>query len=67
MIVHCPKSCDKITNACYLRDPKIRCNRKNLNISTEPIYRPGDLDKMFRAIPSRFGDRYNIQVLSESP
>lgn len=67
MIVNCPRSCDHITNACTLRDPKIRCNRQNLNISTDPIYRPGDLDKMFRAVSQRFGKKYSIKVLSESP
>jgi hypothetical protein len=34
MIMFCPASC----NACELRDPKIRCDRQRLNISTEVGY-----------------------------
>ena len=34
MIMFCPASC----NACELRDPKIRCDRQRLNISTEVDY-----------------------------
>ncbi|RYG69402.1 hypothetical protein EON64_02825 [archaeon] len=28
-------------NACALRDPKLRCDRKKLGISTQPIYQSG--------------------------
>ena len=63
MIVNCPQSC----NACHLREYKVRCDRSFLNISTEPIYKPGDLNNMFSSITERFADRYEINVLSTSP
>ena len=46
MIVHCCKSCDKDLNASHLIDSKIRCTKEHLNI-TEPIWKPGDLNKLF--------------------
>lgn len=51
MIVNCPKSC----NACHLLDPKVRCDRKHLNISTEPSMRPGDMEYVF----SNMYDKYH--------
>jgi hypothetical protein len=60
MIVNCPKSC----NSCHLRDPKIRCNRETLNITTSPIYKPGDMNKMFENIEKDFG-HYGVQILSK--
>jgi hypothetical protein len=63
MIVNCPHTC----NACHLRDYSARCDRQFLNISTEPIYKPGDLDNMFSSIVERFGDRYEVNVLSTAP
>jgi len=63
MIMNCPKIC----NACHLRDPKIRCPRAALNMSTDPIYQPGDMNRMFTSIKSRFGHLYDINILSESP
>jgi prolyl 4-hydroxylase len=63
MIVNCPNSC----NACHLLDPKVRCDRKNLNISTDPIYRPGDMQSMFESIVPDFGHRYGVTVLSTDP
>ncbi|RYH18249.1 hypothetical protein EON65_27460 [archaeon] len=63
MIVSCPASC----NACHLRDSKVRCNRKFLNISTEPIYKPNDMHDMFSTIQERLGHKYEIEVLSLSP
>jgi hypothetical protein len=63
MIINCPKSC----NACHLRDPVVRCSRTGLNISTSPIYGPGDLDRMFGNITERFGHQYNVNVVSTSP
>ena len=63
MIVNCPVSC----NACHLRDAKIRCSREALNISTVPIYAPGDMNDMFSNIERDFGDRYNITVMSTDP
>jgi hypothetical protein len=67
MIVNCPRSCNEINNACMLRDPKLRCQRNALNMSTEPAYRPGDMAKMFENIQRRFGSRYEINVHSTSP
>jgi hypothetical protein len=40
---HSPVTCGN----CHLLDPKVRCNRKTLNITETPVYAPGDLDKMF--------------------
>jgi len=62
MIVNCPKSC----KACHLRDAKVRCQRATLNISTEPIYKPGDLNWMFANIAEEF-PHYGITVISQSP
>jgi len=67
MIVNCPRSCNPYNNACQLRDPKLRCQREALNVSTDPIYAPGDMHNMFSSILERFGGRYEINVLSESP
>jgi hypothetical protein len=67
MIINCPKSCNPVNNACALRDPKVRCQRTALNISTEPVYKVDDMDKMFSNIVSRFGNRYEINILSEAP
>lgn len=63
MIMFCGASC----NACEMRDPKIRCDRERLNISTTPIYAPGDMQSMFSSIEGRFGDRYGINILSTEP
>jgi hypothetical protein len=63
MIINCGGSCQN----CHLRDPKLRCDRKFLNISTEPIYKPGDMDDMFSSLEKDFGDRYGISILSTSP
>eukprot|EP00607_Mallomonas_marina_P000415 CAMPEP_0182437728 /NCGR_PEP_ID=MMETSP1167-20130531/85244_1 /TAXON_ID=2988 /ORGANISM="Mallomonas Sp, Strain CCMP3275" /LENGTH=418 /DNA_ID=CAMNT_0024630751 /DNA_START=102 /DNA_END=1359 /DNA_ORIENTATION=+ len=63
MIINCGASC----NNCHLRDPKIRCNRKALNISTEPVYMPGDMSAMFNDIERLYGDRYNVTVHSRAP
>jgi hypothetical protein len=67
MIINCPRSCNDINNACLLRDPKLRCQRESLNMSTQPIYQPGDMDRMFQSIQQRFQDRYQITVHSTSP
>lgn len=63
MIFNCPKAC----NACELLETKVRCSRKRMNISDEPVYLPGDMDHMFREIIPRFQHAYDIEVLSESP
>ena len=63
MTVNCPSSCKN----CHLRDPNIRCSRSFLNISSDPIYKPGDMSKMFSRIEEEFKDRYTVTVLSTSP
>jgi hypothetical protein len=63
MIVNCASSC----KACHLRDPKVRCNRANLNMSTSPAYAPGQMHTMFESITDRFSDRYGINILSTDP
>lgn len=67
MIVNCPRSCDPHNNACVLRDARLRCSRERLNMSSDPIYRPGDMDSMFSSIVERFGDKYEITIHSTSP
>eukprot|EP00957_Ditylum_brightwellii_P123689 9429551-Ditylum_brightwellii.AAC.1 len=64
MIVHCCKSCDKELDASRLIDPKVRCTRENLNVTT-PAWGPGDLNKLFTswATESQF-KQYEPQVLS---
>jgi len=59
----CGKSCNK----CHLRDPKLRCARDALNISTSPIYNPGDMNNMFSTISSRYGNQYDINIVSTDP
>lgn len=63
MIINCPHACE----ACHMRDPKVRCDRNFLNISTTPIYQPGDMDDMFRSITRDFSSKYNVNVMSDSP
>lgn len=63
MVVNCPLSC----SACHLLDPAVRCSRLRLNISTEPIYRPGDMADMFASIERDFGEKYEVSVLSREP
>ena len=62
MIVNCPRSCD----ACHLRDPKVRCDRERLNMSTVPAMGPGDLTKFFEGIESSFPEM-GITVHSRDP
>jgi len=69
MIETCPKTCD----FCDIRDPKIRCTFDFLNLTDVPSYangkkgEPGSLEKMFSSIDERFGDVYDITILSKSP
>ena len=63
MIVNCPESC----SACHLLDPKVRCDRKRLNVTLEPSLEPGDMHRIFSEIESRYNDRYNVTVLSSDP
>lgn len=68
MIINCPVSCA----SCHLRDPQVRCRREALNISTSPIYRPGDIDKMFTSLEMNnnphMADKYGtMEILSRDP
>jgi len=63
MIVNCPKSC----RACDLRDSKVRCDRQFLNISTDPVYQPGDMNSMFENIETEFSQLYDVNVISKDP
>ena len=63
MIVNCPQSC----KACHLLDPKVRCNRNSLNMSTSPIYEPGGMNDMFESIERDFGSRYGVNIVSRDP
>jgi hypothetical protein len=51
MIINCPRGCQ----ACHLRDPKLRCARESLNMTIEPVYKPGDMNYMFSTIKEKFG------------
>jgi len=48
MIVHCCHSCDKELDARHLIDGSVRCTKERMNI-TDPIWQPGDLNKLFTA------------------
>ena len=63
MIVNCANSC----HSCELRDPKLRCNRKTLNMTTTPAYLPGELNDMFSTIQERVGHLYGVTIVSTSP
>ena len=62
MVVNCPASC----NACDLRDPIVRCDRKRLNVSDEPAYAPGDMSNMFQNLKANYPD-LGVEVLSTNP
>lgn len=63
MIVNCAHSC----NACHLRDPKVRCERNHLNISSIPAYAPGDMNTIFEQMEAKYHERYHVTVHSRSP
>jgi prolyl 4-hydroxylase len=63
MVAKCPFSCDM----CHLRDYSTRCNRTFLNISSEPVYHPGDINFVFSTLPQRMGARFQMHVLSRDP
>jgi prolyl 4-hydroxylase len=64
MIVNCCKSCDSHTNASRLIDPKVRCSKEHLNL-TSPAWKPGDLHQLFSswATDEKFAE-YEPTVLS---
>lgn len=65
MIMFCP-------NACQMCDLKLnrtmRCDRDRLNISSVPIYAPGDMDEMFEKLATheRY-KKYKPEVLHKDP
>lgn len=59
MTMNCPKAC----SYCHLRDAKIRCSPKFLNVSTVPIVKSGDFDILF----NRVVDDYGFSVISRDP
>lgn len=64
MIVHCCKSCDEELNAAELIDPNVRCTKERLNM-TQPIWQPGDLNKLFESwVNDEAFAQYDPQVLS---
>jgi len=62
MIVNCPRSC----KSCELLDPKLRCDRARLNISTSPAYEPGDMADMFAGLVEKWPE-LEPKVVSDSP
>jgi hypothetical protein len=78
MIINCPRSCNQQVNACAMRDPKLRCDRRALNMSTTPIYsngahlpegryETGDMHRMFESLVEKYSQRYAVNVLSRTP
>eukprot|EP00604_Paraphysomonas_vestita_P004026 CAMPEP_0174824042 /NCGR_PEP_ID=MMETSP1107-20130205/29998_1 /TAXON_ID=36770 /ORGANISM="Paraphysomonas vestita, Strain GFlagA" /LENGTH=318 /DNA_ID=CAMNT_0016049207 /DNA_START=112 /DNA_END=1065 /DNA_ORIENTATION=- len=65
MIINCPVGC----KACHLRDSKIRCPRKALNISEESVLKPGTLNQIFQRIIQLSNENQigKINVLSNDP
>ena len=62
MAVMCAASC----NVCHLLDPKVRCDAKRLNVSREPAYGPGDMNRMFEGLKEKY-PQYNVQYLKQPP
>lgn len=64
MIVHCCKACDPYIESSRLIDPKIRCSQEHLNM-TGPVWKPGDLNKLFEEwATSQEYRKYTPQVWS---
>ena len=63
MVINCPSSC----NSCHLLDHKVRCDRDRLGIPKDHVYKPGEMEAMFKEIEGKFGDRYDVTVLSTEP
>ena len=62
MAVMCAASCDR----CHLLDPKVRCDPKRLNISAEPAFKAGGMNRMFEALQDKF-PQYNVRYLKRPP
>jgi hypothetical protein len=65
MIVHCCQSCDKHLDSKRLIDPKVRCSKEQLN-TPEPVWKPGDLNKMFErwASDEDIIQQYGLEVIT---
>ena len=63
MSFNCPVTC----NMCQLMDPRIRCDKARMNVSTTPSVPIGGLDKLFNKIVDNFSNTYDITVLSSDP
>jgi hypothetical protein len=63
MSFNCPVTC----NFCHLMDPKVRCDKARMNVSTTPSVPTGGLNKLFNKIVDNFSNTYDITVLSKDP
>lgn len=65
MIVHCCESCDPYLNSSELIDPAKRCSKEQLK-TPDPVWRPGDLNKLFEswAQDAYFRNELGFQVVS---
>lgn len=63
MSFQCPVTC----NFCHLMDPKVRCDKARMNVSTTPSVPAGGLKTLFTNIVNKFSDTYEIKVLSSDP
>ena len=59
MTINCPVTC----NFCHLRDPKVRCSAATLNVSTEAVLAPGDMNTIFERLETIF----NFTIISRDP
>jgi hypothetical protein len=48
-------------------DPKVRCDKARMNVSTTPSVPTGGLNKLFNKIVDNFSNTYDITVLSKDP
>jgi prolyl 4-hydroxylase len=65
MIMNCPTAC----KACHLKkNPKLRCDRERMNISTAPAYLPGDMEMMFQNLLNNESyKQFNPVAVSQDP
>lgn len=59
MTMMCSRSCE----ACYLRDPAVRCARHLLNMRQEPALQPGVLQSLFSGLEQKWPE-FNVTVHS---
>eukprot|EP00434_Breviolum_minutum_P043464 symbB.v1.2.038749.t2/scaffold6157.1/size20450/1 len=64
MTVFCPQTC----HACHLQHEDVRCARRFVPMSQQPVLGPGDLDQTFAGMKDR-AEKYSseVQILSTSP